>query len=37
MDYDSAAEDSAFRFHGRWQDFARIVLPNILLTIVTLG
>jgi uncharacterized membrane protein YjgN (DUF898 family) len=28
---------SAFRFHGSWQDFARIVIPNILLTIVTLG
>jgi uncharacterized membrane protein YjgN (DUF898 family) len=28
---------SAFRFHGRWQDFAKIALPNLLLTIVTLG
>ena len=28
---------SAFRFHGSWQDFTRIVVPNILLTIVTLG
>ncbi len=28
---------SAFRFHGSWQDFARIALPNLLLTIVTLG
>jgi uncharacterized membrane protein YjgN (DUF898 family) len=28
---------SAFRFHGSWQDFARIAFPNLLLTIVTLG
>ena len=29
--------DSAFTFEGNWQDFARIALPNLLLTIVTLG
>jgi uncharacterized membrane protein YjgN (DUF898 family) len=29
--------DSAFQFHGNWKDFARIALPNLLLTIVTLG
>ena len=29
--------DSAFAFEGNWQDFARIALPNLLLTIVTLG
>lgn len=28
---------SAFRFHGSWQDFARIAVPNLLLSIVTLG
>jgi len=28
---------SAFRFHGRWQEFARIAISNLLLTIVTLG
>ena len=28
---------SAFRFHGSWQEFARIAFPNLLLTIVTLG
>jgi uncharacterized membrane protein YjgN (DUF898 family) len=28
---------SAFRFHGRWQDFVKIALTNLLLTIVTLG
>lgn len=37
MDHDSGQEESAFRFNGRWQDFGRIVVPNILLTIVTLG
>ena len=40
-DYDQTAadkrEDTAFLFHGNWQDFARIALPNLLLTIVTLG
>ncbi len=34
---DDSSTASAFRFYGRWQDFARIVVPNILLTIVTLG
>ncbi len=29
--------NSAFQFHGDWREFAKIVLPNILLTIVTLG
>lgn len=27
----------AVTFHGRWIDFARIALPNVLLTLVTLG
>ncbi|MBX7528122.1 YjgN family protein [Qipengyuania vesicularis] len=29
--------ESAFGFDGNWKDFARIALPNLLLTIVTLG
>jgi uncharacterized membrane protein YjgN (DUF898 family) len=36
MPVDTPAE-SAFVFHGNWKDFARIALPNLLLTIVTLG
>lgn len=28
---------SAVTFHGSWTDFARIALPNVLLTLVTLG
>ncbi|MGL5839750.1 MAG: YjgN family protein [Sphingorhabdus sp.] len=28
---------SAVKFHGSWTDFARIALPNVLLTLVTLG
>jgi uncharacterized membrane protein YjgN (DUF898 family) len=28
---------SAFTFHGSWTDFAKIAIPNILLTLVTLG
>lgn len=28
---------SAFGFHGSWTDFAKIALPNVLLTLVTLG
>lgn len=28
---------SAFQFHGRWQDFGKIAVTNLLLTIVTLG
>jgi uncharacterized membrane protein YjgN (DUF898 family) len=28
---------SAFSFHGSWIDFAKIALPNVLLTMVTLG
>ncbi|MET0240498.1 MAG: YjgN family protein [Sphingobium sp.] len=30
-------QDSAFRFEGRWQDYAPIAFTNLLLTIVTLG
>lgn len=37
MDNDSAAVSSAFRFRGKWQEFAKIAIPNLLLTIVTLG
>jgi len=37
MSQGSGQSASAFRFHGTWQDFVRIVIPNILLTIVTLG
>ena len=29
--------NSAFSFHGSWTDFMVIVVPNLLLTIVTLG
>lgn len=28
---------SAFSFHGNWLDFMKIAVPNMLLTIVTLG
>jgi uncharacterized membrane protein YjgN (DUF898 family) len=28
---------SAFGFHGNWVDFMKIAVPNLLLTIVTLG
>lgn len=28
---------SAVTFHGSWTDFAKIALPNVLLTLVTLG
>lgn len=34
---DDSSTGSAFRFHGRWQEFAGIAVPNLLLTIVTLG
>ena len=34
---DDSNTASAFRFHGIWQEFARIAVPNLLLTIVTLG
>ena len=34
---DMEGSDSAFVFEGDWKDFARIALPNLLLTIVTLG
>ena len=37
MDDSQGQLASAFRFHGKWQDFARIAVPNLLLTIVTLG
>ncbi len=30
-------QSSAFIFHGRWQDFAKIAFTNMLLSIVTLG
>ncbi len=29
--------NSAFQFHGNWQDFAKIAIVNLLLTIITLG
>lgn len=32
-----ARAPSAVTFHGSWTDFARIALPNVLLTLVTLG
>ena len=35
--YDQIEAESAFGFDGNWKDFARIALPNLLLTIVTLG
>lgn len=28
---------SAFQFHGKWQDFFKIAIVNLLLTIITLG
>ena len=34
---DDSNTASAFRFHGSWQEFAKIAVPNLLLTIVTLG
>lgn len=37
MNEGSGSSASAFRFYGSWQDFVRIVIPNILLTVVTLG
>lgn len=37
MDHGSGSANSAFRFRGRWQEFAKIAIPNLLLTIVTLG
>lgn len=33
----TASTNSAFRFEGRWQEFAPIALTNLLLIIVTLG
>ena len=33
----TASTDSAFRFEGRWQEYAPIALTNLLLIIVTLG
>ena len=35
--YRSRGANSAFGFDGNWKDFARIALPNLLLTIVTIG
>ena len=37
MSEDLTQRHSAFRFHGSWQEFAKIAFPNLLLTIVTLG
>lgn len=37
MSNNMSQRHSAFRFHGTWQEFARIAFPNLLLTIVTLG
>jgi uncharacterized membrane protein YjgN (DUF898 family) len=37
MSEDLSQRHSAFRFHGTWQEFARIAFPNLLLSIVTLG
>ncbi|WP_397603378.1 DUF898 family protein [Sphingorhabdus sp.] len=37
MNDEHLPQHSAFRFHGSWQEFARIAFPNLLLTIVTLG
>lgn len=34
---DEGKAGSAFRFHGSWQEFAGIAVPNLLLTVVTLG
>lgn len=34
---DDGAGESAFRFTGRWQDYAPIAFTNLLLLIVTLG
>ena len=36
-DFSSEEAESAFGFDGTWQEFAKIALPNLLLTIVTLG
>jgi uncharacterized membrane protein YjgN (DUF898 family) len=33
----SDRQASAFSFHGNWIDFLRIAVPNMLLTLVTLG
>jgi uncharacterized membrane protein YjgN (DUF898 family) len=33
----AAPPPSAFTFHGTWTDFMRIAVPNLLLTVVTLG
>lgn len=37
MEYEQVEAESAFGFDGSWQEFAKIALPNLLLTIVTLG
>jgi uncharacterized membrane protein YjgN (DUF898 family) len=33
----AAGPASAFSFHGNWVDFMKIAIPNLLLTVVTLG
>ncbi len=33
----AARAPSAVTFHGSWTDFAKIAIPNVLLTLVTLG
>ncbi|HEX7871502.1 MAG TPA: YjgN family protein [Sphingobium sp.] len=37
QEQEQGQQDSAFRFEGRWQDYAPIAFTNLLLTIVTLG
>jgi uncharacterized membrane protein YjgN (DUF898 family) len=37
MTDNEARAPSAVTFHGSWTDFAKIALPNVLLTLVTLG
>jgi len=37
MTDNEAKAPSAVSFHGSWTDFAKIALPNVLLTLVTLG
>lgn len=37
MYQDSIQAESAFGFDGNWKDFAKIAIPNLLLTVVTLG
>lgn len=37
MSNSQGSPPSAVTFHGSWTDFAKIALPNVLLTLVTLG